>query len=634
MNYGTMPKGAIMAEEKQKIIIEVEAKVKEPAPAQASTGVKLLKKTDDVAVVGGYGVIFGGKDLVGEAFSKYTDFMLDAVPSKVVTYDHALQEPIKHFIGKTIKEEITEKGIWIEAQLDRAKEYVDEVLSLVEDGALGWSSGTVGHLIEMQGNLIKRWPVFEYALTPTPAEPRTLSAERIKSLEDAYPEMGINYHLNLHSQDAGASKEDASSSANLTIKSENLSEVEMSEELNEVEETQEEQEKQPEMNAADIASAVADALRPEIQEMVGNEVKAFAGEKKQKPETNVAPNQMKHAHLGDPDPSQDFWNFIATGKGKIKKHWNNEAELPHITYDAQGMKSVHMVKAALQEGTDSEGGYLVPAGELGRIIEKRDELALLPRVGASVFTTDRDVYNVPAEDTAMTDFTIVAEEGNVSAAQNEPDFAQVAVTIYKFMKVILMSAEIEEDFNSGLAGFLTQAIGRSWASTENIYVQNGTGSSQPQGVFVGGTAGLTLDSASAIGAGEIPELIGKLKQSYRDSAAMLMNRTTAAYLRGLTGNQFVFAAPPVGSIQATGEDLGIGYPVYPTEDAAAIAASAKSLLFGNFSYYAWVRNQSLKIERMGELYRATDQIGLHCKFRAGGAVLQAEAFQYASHPSA
>jgi HK97 family phage major capsid protein len=251
-----------------------------------------------------------------------------------------------------------------------------------------------------------------------------------------------------------------------------------------------------------------------------------------------------------------------------------------------------------------------------------------------MFTTDRDVFNIPTEGTALTKFGIVSEEGAISGQQEEPTFGQAAVEMYKFMKLIKVSDELLEDYNSGLEGFLSDAIGRAWAITENYYVQVGTGSSQPQGVFVGGTAGLTLDAAGAIGVTEIPELLGKLKVAYRSGAVVLMNRTTAAYLRGLTGSAFQFGPVPISSITVGGEDLGLGYPVFPTEDAAEIGAGNKPLLFGNFALYGWVRNRSLRVKRLVELYAGNGQVGILAQFRCGGEVLQGEAFQYATHPTA
>lgn len=165
--------------------------------------VKILEQDDNIATVGGYGVIFGGEDLEGEQFAADTDYMPDLVPVKLVLYDHAFGE-VKHIIGQAA-EKIDEIGIWVEAQLDRSREYVEAVIELVEKGVLGWSSGSVGRLVERDGKYIKRWPIVEYSLTPTPAEPRTLGVERIKKLAEANPDLKA-----LLPQDAGdASSEDA-----------------------------------------------------------------------------------------------------------------------------------------------------------------------------------------------------------------------------------------------------------------------------------------------------------------------------------------------------------------------------------------------------------------------------------------
>src|SRR4030095_10404050 len=84
-----------------------------------------------------------------------------------------------------------EYGLWVEAELDRHKAYVDFVLQLVERGALGWSSGSVGHLTRRNGKSITQWPIIEVSLTPTPAEPRTLGVEIIKSFSASYPELEL-----------------------------------------------------------------------------------------------------------------------------------------------------------------------------------------------------------------------------------------------------------------------------------------------------------------------------------------------------------------------------------------------------------------------------------------------------------
>ena len=152
--------------------------------------VKILKQDEATATVGGYGVVFGGKDLEAETFTKDTDYMLDLVPEKLVLYDHAQRSDIGHKIGMVANDSISvdETGLWIQAELDKSAEYVGAVLKLVEAGALGWSSGSVAHLARRANGVIKTWPIVEFSLTPTPAEPRTLGVELIKSLAETNPE--------------------------------------------------------------------------------------------------------------------------------------------------------------------------------------------------------------------------------------------------------------------------------------------------------------------------------------------------------------------------------------------------------------------------------------------------------------
>jgi HK97 family phage major capsid protein len=138
--------------------------------------------TDDYAIIAGYGVVFGGRDIEGDTFMPNTDFRLDMVAQKPVFYDHTLEQP-QHELGHVVKVVADEYGLWIEAQLDRFRAYVDEVLKLVEQGALGWSSGSVSHLVRREAGVVKCWPIVEFSLTPTPCEPRTVGIQRVKTME-------------------------------------------------------------------------------------------------------------------------------------------------------------------------------------------------------------------------------------------------------------------------------------------------------------------------------------------------------------------------------------------------------------------------------------------------------------------
>jgi HK97 family phage major capsid protein len=142
---------------------------------------EIKQLTDDYAIVAGYGIVFGGQDLQGDSFTSETDFRLDMVANKPVFYDHTLEEP-QHELGHVVKVVADEYGLWVEAQLDRFRAYVSEVLRLVEQGALGWSSGSVGHLVRREAGVLKSWPIVEFSLTPVPCEPRTVGVQRVKAI--------------------------------------------------------------------------------------------------------------------------------------------------------------------------------------------------------------------------------------------------------------------------------------------------------------------------------------------------------------------------------------------------------------------------------------------------------------------
>lgn len=129
----------------------------------------------------GLGVVWGGKDLVGDTFTKYTDIGGDRpFEGMSVYYDHADDE--KDAIGTVVKSEKDDTGIWFEFQLHKRHRYAERIKQLIESGALGLSTGALPHLVIRDKGELKRWPIGELSLTPTPAEPRTLV--HTKSVDD------------------------------------------------------------------------------------------------------------------------------------------------------------------------------------------------------------------------------------------------------------------------------------------------------------------------------------------------------------------------------------------------------------------------------------------------------------------
>lgn len=140
-------------------------------------------------MVGGYGVVWGGQDVTREFFTPETDFWFDRLTeTPMVLYNHGQDDTVKRVVvGKVTSRRVDDMGLWIEAQITAARKYANAIRPLVEKGVLGWSSGAIGHLVDRTKHAdgrthITSWPVAEWSLTPTPAEPRTIGVRALKSL--------------------------------------------------------------------------------------------------------------------------------------------------------------------------------------------------------------------------------------------------------------------------------------------------------------------------------------------------------------------------------------------------------------------------------------------------------------------
>jgi HK97 family phage major capsid protein len=148
-----------------------------------------VKALDDSGRIGGYLAVWGSantRDLHGEYFTPETDFGLDWYPARPVLYHHAQDATVKAAaLGVIDTLRADDTGLWAEAQLDKRKHYVDAVLTLIERGALSWSSGSLPNLVKTAPDgRIERWVIVEGSLTPTPAEPRLTDVHALKSALD------------------------------------------------------------------------------------------------------------------------------------------------------------------------------------------------------------------------------------------------------------------------------------------------------------------------------------------------------------------------------------------------------------------------------------------------------------------
>lgn len=135
-------------------------------------------------------------------------------------------------------------------------------------------------------------------------------------------------------------------------------------------------------------------------------------------------------------------------------------------------------QGALSEGTDSQGGYLVPEQMERAIINLKEERGVARRE-ARVIPMSSEVYNVPRRTGGVT--TYWANEG-VAATQSTPTFDNIKLVAKTLVGLVVMSKEVAEDALINLADFVVSELAYGFADTEDGCLFLGDGSSTYAGI--------------------------------------------------------------------------------------------------------------------------------------------------------
>lgn len=282
------------------------------------------------------------------------------------------------------------------------------------------------------------------------------------------------------------------------------------------------------------------------------------------------------------------------------------------------------VKNALKIGTDSEGGYLVPDEFERTLVDALEEENIFRRL-AKVITTasgDRKIPVVASKGTA----SWIDEEGAIP--ESDDSFGQVSIGAYKLGTMIKVSEELLNDSVFQLEPYISREFARRIGNKEEEAFFIGDGSGKPTGILAatgGAQLGVTTAGATAITLDEVLDLFYSLKAPYRNKSVFIMNDSTVKAIRKLKDGQGQYLWQP--SIQAGTPDTILNRPLYTSSYVPAIEAGAKTIAFGDFSYY-WVADRQGRVfKRLNELYAVTGQVGFVATQRVDGKLILPEAIK-------
>ncbi|WP_303001989.1 phage major capsid protein [Dialister invisus] len=289
------------------------------------------------------------------------------------------------------------------------------------------------------------------------------------------------------------------------------------------------------------------------------------------------------------------------------------------------------VMNALQVGTDSEGGYLVPDEFERTLVEALEEQNIFRTLAHVIQTSsgDRKIPVVASKGSA----SWVDEEGAIP--ESDDSFGQVSIGAYKLGTMIKVSEELLNDSVFDLEAYISREFARRIGNKEEEAFFTGDGTGKPLGVLAetgGAAVGVTAAGAAAFTADEIFDLFYSLKAPYRRSAVFVMNDASVKALRKLKDNNGQYLWQP--SLTAGAPDTLLNRPVYTSAFMPALAAGAKSILFGDLSYYWVADRQGRSFRRLGELYAPTGQVGFLATQRVDGRLILPEAVKVMQQKSA
>jgi HK97 family phage major capsid protein len=282
------------------------------------------------------------------------------------------------------------------------------------------------------------------------------------------------------------------------------------------------------------------------------------------------------------------------------------------------------IRNTMSTTTNSEGGFTVDSVVAAQVIDALKEFGGMRQVSTVISTSGHGLLSFPTSDGTAEVGEIIAE--NTTATDLDPSFGTVSLPVYKFSsKVATVPFELLQDSSVDIEAFVQDRLNTRLGRVTNQMFTTGTGSSQPNGIATAATIGVTAaNSTSQVTAVTFDSLIAtqhSLDPAYRRSAGWMFADSTLRVIRQLKDgqNRPIFIPGYENNVPGGMPDTLLGAPVYINQDVAAMAASVKSILFGDFSGY-YIRDV-MNVE----MFRFTDsaftkkgQVGFLAWMRSGG----------------
>jgi len=280
-----------------------------------------------------------------------------------------------------------------------------------------------------------------------------------------------------------------------------------------------------------------------------------------------------------------------------------------------------------QSTTTTAGGYTIPEGFGGRVIEAMKQYGGLEQFATVLTTSTGNDIPFPTNDDTGNIGELLAE--NTATAEQDTVFGQAVLGAYMYSsKMIRVSNQLLTDNEVNLENHLVGILGKRLGRIQAAHFATGTGSGQPNGILSASTAGATAAAAAAIALSDLTAIEHSVDPAYRmgGQGTFLFNDSTFKAIKDLedADGRPLWRPSVAESIPATinGYRFGIdtGY--------ASIATGNKVATFGDHSAYTIRRVNGVVMQRLAERYAEFFQVAFLGFNRADGELLDTSAVKH------
>lgn len=337
---------------------------------------------------------------------------------------------------------------------------------------------------------------------------------------------------------------------------------------------------------------------------------------------------------------QEADNFFNQGGGKGGKK-GAEGEVDAIMAVAMYLRHGNNVTAeqavairnAMSTTTPAEGGYTVPTEVAAMVVDALKEFGGMRELAEIITMESGAPLGYPTSDGTSEEGEIVGE--NAPATTGEITFGTAPLNPFKYSsKKLALPVELIQDSAIDVVAFVVNRLAQRLGRITNKHYTIGTGTGQPWGLTArasSGRVGTTGQTLTVI-VDDLIELQHSVNRAYRRKGKWSMADSSLKVVRKIkdSSGRPIFTPGYEAGITQGAPDLLLGQPIVINDDVPAMAANAKSILYGDHSQYK-IRDvaNSYSIRRFDDsAFALNGQVGFCGWMRSGGNLLDTAAVKY------